>query len=325
MIRCGIVLAAGDGRRLQPFIHRLRGDALPKQYVRFGGRRSMLEQTILRAETLIPSDQLLTVVGCQHLHFQEAARQLAGRPPGTVIVQPANKETGPGILLPLIHLVARHPDSVAAIFPSDHFIMEEARFMNHVELACLAVERDPNQLVLLGMEPHAPEPEYGYILPGRRATDDAGGLKRVARFFEKPNLTEAGRLIVNGALWNTFVMVARPAALLALVHRLAPELYHEFSKIRRAIGTVHEQAVTEEIYRTLEPLNFSKGVLERMEPDDPLQVAVLPVRGVHWSDWGSEQRLVAGLEKTADAEGTVRRHPSTCLASGAGGMAAETS
>jgi mannose-1-phosphate guanylyltransferase len=301
MIRSGIILAAGDGRRLQPYIYRLRGDALPKQYVRFGGRRSLLEQTIHRAEMLIPPDRLFTVVGRHHLAFREAAAQLIDRPPDTVIVQPANKETAPGVLLPLIHLNARYPDSVVAIFPSDHHISEDADFMGHVDLAFRAVERDPTQLVLLGIEPQAPDSEYGYMLPGRRATDDAGGVKRVVRFVEKPALDDAGRLIHDGALWNSFVMVVQTPTLLDLIRRLAPRLYQDFSPIRLAIGSGREQAVTEDVYQVLEPLNFSKGVLERMESDDPLRVTVLPVRGVSWSDWGSEQRLVSGLMEAAVA------------------------
>jgi len=39
-VRCGIILAAGDGKRLQPYIQQLRGDLLPKQYVKFVGTRS---------------------------------------------------------------------------------------------------------------------------------------------------------------------------------------------------------------------------------------------------------------------------------------------
>ncbi|MBI3994453.1 MAG: hypothetical protein HY349_00620, partial [Nitrospirae bacterium] len=39
-VRCGIVLAAGEGKRLQPFIRRLRGKDLPKQFVNFIGTRS---------------------------------------------------------------------------------------------------------------------------------------------------------------------------------------------------------------------------------------------------------------------------------------------
>jgi mannose-1-phosphate guanylyltransferase len=266
----------------------------------------MLEQTISRAELMIPPDRLFIVVGRSHLEFREAAGQLAARPPGTVIVQPANKETGPGILLPLMHLVARHPDSVAVIFPSDHYIAEAELFMDHVEQACRAVERDPNQLILLGVEPHAAEPEYGYILPGRRATDHAGGVTRIARFYEKPQSDAAERLIHQGALWNTFVMVARPDGLLDLVRRLVPWLYHDFLAIRRAIGTGREQAVTEEIYRALTPVNFSTELLQRITLDDPLRVSVMPVRGVWWNDWGSEQRLVSDLEKWGERMGDGR-------------------
>lgn len=38
--RYGVVLAGGDGRRLEPFVNRVRGDSLPKQYLTFVGSRS---------------------------------------------------------------------------------------------------------------------------------------------------------------------------------------------------------------------------------------------------------------------------------------------
>jgi mannose-1-phosphate guanylyltransferase len=59
---CGLVLAGGEGRRLRSYVQQLRGEELPKQYVNFVGRRSMLEHTFHRAEKLIPANQILTVV-----------------------------------------------------------------------------------------------------------------------------------------------------------------------------------------------------------------------------------------------------------------------
>ena len=56
----GIVLAAGDGRRVQLYVEEIRGEPLPTQYVNFIGRRSMLEHTFHRAEKLIPPNQILT-------------------------------------------------------------------------------------------------------------------------------------------------------------------------------------------------------------------------------------------------------------------------
>ena len=120
IVRCAIVLAAGEGRRLQPLISRLRGDALPKQYVNFIGKRSMLEHTFARAESLIEPRRIFTVISRDHLQYPEVHRQLSCRPSGTVVVQPENKETAPGLLLPLAHLYKHYPDSAVAVFPSDH-------------------------------------------------------------------------------------------------------------------------------------------------------------------------------------------------------------
>src|SRR5215467_8470291 len=100
----GIVLAAGDGRRLQLYVQEIKGEPVPKQYVNLIGRRSMLEHTFHRAEKLISAKQILTVVSRQHLLRDDVRRQLASRASETIIVQPVNKETGPEILFPLMFI-----------------------------------------------------------------------------------------------------------------------------------------------------------------------------------------------------------------------------
>ncbi|HEX9443074.1 MAG TPA: sugar phosphate nucleotidyltransferase [Candidatus Binatia bacterium] len=297
-LRCGIVLAAGEGKRLQPLIRRLRGDSLPKQYVTLVGTRSMLEHTFDRAEALVPRSRLFTVVGKDHLGYPEARRQLSGRARGTVIAQPENRETGPGLLLPLMHLHKRYPDSTVAVFPSDHFVMEEDLFMNYVDLAFHVAEWDPASVVLLGMEPDEPEPEYGYIVPGEDLNPMALlDVRSVRRFVEKPDRRAAAALIASGALWNTFVMVFRVQAFLERVEKAAPELYESFQRVAAAIGSPGEEDVVREVYRDMRPVNFSTGLLEKIPLDPAARLLVVPVRGVLWSDWGSERRLVSALKK----------------------------
>ncbi|MBI3597814.1 MAG: NTP transferase domain-containing protein [Nitrospirae bacterium] len=297
-VRCGIVLAAGEGKRLQPFIRRLCGKDLPKQYVNFIGTRSMLEHTFHRVETLIPPDRLFTVVARHHLRHPEVCRQLSDRPEGNVILQPENKETGPGILLPLVHAYKHYPEAVVALFPSDHFILEEELFMHHVDQACRVVERDPSRLVLLGMEPNAPEPEYGYILPvGDTDTPSRLGMRPVSRFIEKPDLHAARELFHNGGLWNTMVMAFKAKTLLALARKVAPALCRSFQRIWSSIGTSAETEVMEEVYRKIKPVNFSKGLLEAISIQYSSHLDVLPVRDVFWSDWGSEHRIKSMLRQ----------------------------
>ena len=293
----GLVLAAGDGSRLEEYVRELKGRALPKQYVNVIGRRSMLEHTFDRAERLIPASRILTIVSEDHLAHTEARRQIASRPAGTVIVQPENKETGPGILLPLMHLYKRCPEAIVAVFPSDHFILEEVRFMDHVELVAEAVARTPERIMLLGTDAQWPETEYGYVVPA----DGGGqfnpwGARKVAHFAEKPALEEARRLAGAGALWNTMIMVFKVTTLLRMIETLYPELHLRFSSILDVLGRSTERDKVKELYRGLEPLNFSKGILERVLAEFPGSVYVLPMLDVLWSDWGAPHRIGNALE-----------------------------
>ncbi len=293
----GLVLAAGDGTRLGGYVRELKGTALPKQYVNVIGRRSMLEHTFDRAERLIPPSRILTIVSQEHLRHTEARKQLASRPAGTVILQPENKETGPGILLPLMHLYKRCPEAVVALFPSDHFILEEDRFMDHVELAAEVVARTPERIMLLGTDAQWPETEYGYVVPADRGGQfSVWGARKVAHFAEKPALEEARRLAGAGAQWNTMIMVFKVTTLLRMIETLYPELHLRFSSILDVLGRSTERDKVKELYRALEPLNFSKGIMERVLTQFPGSVYVLPMLNVFWSDWGAPQRISHALQ-----------------------------
>ena len=294
-VRCGIILAGGEGERLRAFIRQLRGRALPKQYVSFVGTRSMLEHTFHRTEKLIPPERLFTVVTRNHLIYPEVRQQLSSRAPGTVVVQPVNKETGPGILLPLMHVYKRYPESTVAVVPSDHFIVEEELFMAHVDLAFSATEQNPSCLVLLGLQPGEPESEYGYIVPGREVYPR---LCEVLRFIEKPEPHAALKLIQKGGLWNTMVMIFKARTMVELVCRAAPGMYRFFGQVLEAIGTPGETNAVDRAYRHIAAMNFSRGLLENFSAEHSTRLLVLPVRGVHWSDWGSEHRIVSALQNT---------------------------
>jgi mannose-1-phosphate guanylyltransferase len=156
---CGMILAGGEGKRLQPFIRACLGCDRPKRYGAFNHNRSMLRRTIPRAKRIIPSERLLTVV--IHPHLPYVQQELDDRPAETVIVQPCNRETGPGILLPLLHIYRHDPQAIVAILPSDHSIPEEEPFMASIEHTAAFVNGHPEHPVLLGVEPRWPEVEYG--------------------------------------------------------------------------------------------------------------------------------------------------------------------
>jgi mannose-1-phosphate guanylyltransferase len=299
-VLCGIVLAGGEGRRLKPFVRQLRGDSLPKQYVKFSGARSMIEHTFRRAERLIPRERVFAVIDRSHLRFPGVIEQLRERHPGTVVIQPDNKDTGPGVLLPLAHIQKRYPNAVVALFPSDQYVRDEDTLMRHIRLAHVIVKRGHSPLVLLGISPEYEESEYGYILPQSTRDMSGWGIYNVGEFFEKPGATLARELIARGALWNTMMMVFNAGAMFQWVQELKPEFHSRFERIRAAIGNPLEPLILREEYNGLETINFSKDFLEplarRLEG-----VTVLPVGHVGWSDWGSERRIVETLARMGRA------------------------
>lgn len=298
---CALVLAGGEGKRLRPFVHLLRGDLLPKQYVNFIGRRSMLEHTLERAERFASTERVFTILNKSHLVFPEVRRQLKDRAAGTVITQPENKETAPGILLSLLHIAKRYPNAIVTVLPSDHFILEEEELLRQLNLAQLIVKRQPSRVMLLGIDPDREESEYGYIVPGSKLRRRQNPLFQISSFVEKPDYEAARNLTRSGALWNTMMMVFRTNVMIELISDLSPTLFDVFRPVYDAIGTADEETAVAAAYRDLPSINFSKEILERMARDPASNLVAFSVRNVLWSDWGSESRVMEVLRKTGYA------------------------
>lgn len=288
----GIILAGGDGTRLRPLTRRITGDERPKQFCPIFGRETLLERTLRRTALTVPTDRTLLVVTRAHERFYRPL--LEDIPPHCAVVQPENRGTAPAILYSLLRVAATAPESSVAIFPSDHYISDDEAFMYYVEAAFEAVRAMPESVILLGINPKNPETEYGWIEPADPIfLTVPGTLFGVRRFWEKPLPLLAQRLLSKGCFWNSFVMVGRAQGLLSLIEQNLPRLYHEFESVRPALNTHRETLSVEALYGGLAPSNFSQEVLA----STPQHLAVLPVAGVEWSDWGEPSRVLSSLAR----------------------------
>jgi len=294
-----LVLAGGDGVRLRELTRVIAGAPIPKQYCRITGDRSLLELTVARTSRIFPPSRTLVIVNRDHLPV--ARPQLRSLPVENVVVQPANRDTGPGILLGLLDVARRAPDATLAIFPSDHFVRNETMWLHHVERATDTVAHLPEKIVLLGIPPDRVDPGLGYLEP-RRPLPLGGGAPafEVSAFHEKPTTSDARRLIAGGALWNSFVLVFRLPAILMLLQRSLP------AAVAGLCGR-NDPTGLERAYRNLTPWNFSRDFLARI----PDSLVAIRADDVGWSDWGTveaiERTLVAlGRNPPWGARGTPR-------------------
>jgi dTDP-glucose pyrophosphorylase len=204
-----IVLAGGQGIRLRSLTRHVHGDDRPKQFAVLSDNRSLLRQTLDRVALLIPPERTVVVTMAEHLRYVAAELDASGHGPW-VLPQPEDRGTAAALLWPAHWIHARDPEATLAVFPSDHFVLEDRGFMGHVEALATFVESKSDYTVLLGAQPTEPETDYGWIEPGERigwARRDP--VYRVRRFREKPSAPEARSLFAGGALWNTLVFVAR--------------------------------------------------------------------------------------------------------------------
>ncbi len=284
-----VVLAGGEGTRIRPAIQDWFGERRPKQYCTFVGTRSLLEHTLSRARRLVPDARTLVVVDKSHANFAEA--QLRSRPEIRPIIQPRNCDTAAGVFLPLTYIRRLDPQAIAVLYPSDHFVYPEERFVSTVREAVAGASRLSGYLILLGIEPDCLELDYGWIQPGPAIRGGGGRIRSVRAFVEKPGYSEIRAAAVCGALWNTFVLVVKIESLWRLGWRFFPETMRLFQTLEGAIGSARETEVLDHIYSVMPSFNFSSALLQRI----PERVGVLELHNVLWSDWGRPERVVSSL------------------------------
>lgn len=289
----GIVLAGGEGTRLAPLTRHIAGHDCPKQFCAISGSRTLLRQTLARIAPLIPPERTVVVGNWAHAGYLR--RELPGPFPH-LLLQPANRGTAPGILWPTHWVSGRDPDAVVAVFPSDHFVHQERAFLAYVARAVRVVDERPELIVLLGMAPDGPEPEYGWIEPGE-PVPAAPGCARVRGFWEKPPAEQAYAFFRSGFLWNSLIVVAHAQALRELGRTYVPDIDAPLTRIMARAETGDEPWAVRRAYARMRQANFSRDVLERGDQ----ALAVLPVRGVLWSDWGTPDRVVQTLRRIGAA------------------------
>jgi mannose-1-phosphate guanylyltransferase len=286
-----VVLAAGEGRRLRPLTRALYGRDLPKQFAEIEPGRTMLQATLDRIAPIFPARRTIVVV--DRTQEDDARPQLERFPGVDLALQPRNLDTAPGVLFPLARVLAREPGARVAIFPSDHYVPRPAPLLAATRQALRDAARSKERVTLLGVVPQEAEGEYGWIVPGHALEGGPSALRAVRQFVEKPPPAVAASLLrARRALWNTFVSVGRAAAFFSLADLCVPALSALFRAYAGAVDGPAERAVLEAIYERTAPSNFSRDVLERAP-----NLAVLPVEGSGWSDWGSPDRVFRSLEE----------------------------
>jgi mannose-1-phosphate guanylyltransferase len=297
-----LILAGGSGTRFWPLSRRLR----PKQLLALEGEESLLRITMRRLGPLVPPRSIWI---CTTRDLEAAVRsELPEVPPEQVLIEPEGRNTAPAIGWSVRSMPEALRRGAVAVLPADHRIAEPERFLDALGRAARAVE-EQNEVMTLGVTPRWAETGYGYL--ELDPDEEAGGVRRVRRFVEKPSAEDAERYLRSGRhLWNAGIFVFRGSTLLELLGRHEPEIGRGLEEIAADPGQLAA------IYPRLPARSIDYAVMEKLDT-----LSTLPL-DCGWSDLGSWEALAELLP--ADAAGNTGRGDRLALDAGGNLLFADT-
>lgn len=307
-----IILAGGSGTRLWP----LSRDPFPKHLLKLHSKNSLIQDTISRILPLTSPNNIYVITGKKQ--FALIKKQLPRIPSHNIILEPAQRETGPCIALAASLINLLDPDATMVSLHSDHFIKNEKKFRQTIQAATTFAQQT-NKLITIGIHPTHPATGYGYIESNHKIdTNTTFSLFSAKRFMEKPNQATAQAFISSGKyFWNSGIFVWKVAALFQEFKKLHPRVFHTIKRIQQALATKRN---FHSLYEALPQKAIDYLILEKST-----NVAVVPA-DFGWSDVGNyqtlkdiltnypEENLVRGQHVTIGSQGCFIYCPNKLIA-----------
>jgi mannose-1-phosphate guanylyltransferase len=222
----------------------------------------------------VPIDNVLVVTGGDQVAALKEA--LPDVPAVNFLLEPAPRNTAPCIGLAAVTALGRDGDALLLCLPADHVISPEEAFRETC-LRALARADSGRTLLTFGVEPDRPTTGYGYIEEGEPVAD---GVRKVARFTEKPDRDTAERYIaVGGYRWNSGMFAWRADVFLEELGRHLPDLLLGLRSIS------DEPALLPRVFPGFLPISVDYGVMEKTD------LAEVVAADFSWDDVGSLEAL----------------------------------
>lgn len=294
-----VLLCGGSGTRLWP----LSRKSYPKQFAALSGADTLFQQAAQRLSG--PGFAAPVVITASDFRFI-VTEQLAaaGVDPGTILIEPAARNTAPAILAAALHLAAGDPQAVLLVAPSDHVVPDAAAFSAAVRAAMPAAQA--GQIVTFGIRPTRPETGYGWLELENPATDAASPLPLI-RFVEKPDRAGAEGMLASGQyLWNAGIFLMTAATVIAAFERHAADMIDP-------VATALEQAQSDLGFLRLASAPWAQArdiSVDYAIMEKATNLAVMPYSG-DWSDLGDWEAV--WRETGQDANGNATHGAVTAI------------
>ena len=296
-----ILMAGGVGSRFWP----VSTASFPKQFHdMLGTGETLIQKTFNRLSKLIPTENIYILTNEKYNDL--VLEQLPNVTQKQVVLEPAMRNTAPCILYASLKIQKENPNAVMVVAPSDHWIEDEAAFIENLQTSFDKCEEE-NVLMTLGIQPTFANTGYGYI----NFEKSESTIKKVHQFTEKPDYETAKKFLESGNyLWNAGIFIWSVNTIITAFQNFQPKLFELFDEGFSVYNTDFEDDFIRDNYGRAKNISIDYAIMEHAS-----HVYVLPAT-FDWNDLGTWGSLYDKLDKEENRNAVVNAKPILQEASG---------
>lgn len=212
--------------------------------------------------------------------------ELPELPVENIVGEPVGRDTATVCAVACAVLSAADPEAVVVFTTADSILEPPSEFQRALDIAHQAVASGASLMASLGVTPHMPSTEYGYLRRGAQMPllNDA---HFVTEFVEKPDVSRAAWFTGSAEfLWNTGTYVVKARDFLDLVAQYAPKTHAASLRIADVWSLDSRDSIMSTTYRGVPSISIDAGVIEPAVNSGSAQLGVIRL-DAKWLDLGS--------------------------------------
>ena len=268
-----VILCGGAGTRLWP----KSKNNLPKQFINFGGW-TLFQKTLSRIKNPIFDYPIIST----NLFYLNLVRKYLSKyriKKYKIILEPLKKNTAPAILSCALLKEVIY-DQPMIFFPADQLIEKTNQFNRSINLN--KKHLNENNIFIFGIKPNSPSSQYGYFLTKKISKN----LNKVVKFIEKPNISNAKKIVKKKGYWNSGILFARKDSIINNFKK------YQFKTLKLCIHSVNRSKKYKNIYylnkksfKKIQEKSFDYAILEKTKNINGIKL------NIPWSDLGSWKEI----------------------------------
>ena len=269
-----VILCGGSGTRLWPNSKKHQA----KQFIDFGGW-TLLGKTLERIKGSLFD---APIISTNSKYLKEIKKHLKkyNIKKYKIVLEPAKKNTGPAILATA--LIKDIPEKQPMIFlTADHLIEKVSKF--NIEIKKNKRYLTDKNIFIFGIKPNTPSDQFGYLITKKVKNN----LNKVTRFVEKPNQSNAKKIIKKGGYWNSGMFFLRKDSIINNFKKYQKNIYRNcLLSVNKSNFKNNIYYLNKNIFTKNSSKSFDYAILEKTKNINAIKL------NIPWSDLGSWKEIL---------------------------------